>query len=87
MIVIGDIHGSYDGLREVLFQANVTSSADLDTTCEWQEQPETGTVVLQIGDMVDRGPGAVRHAVILHVINVNIIIARQSVSLSCSVRR
>jgi hypothetical protein len=74
MIVIGDIHGSYDGLREVLFQANVTSSADLDTICEWQEQSDTGTVVLQIGDMVDRGPGAVRqrHATILHLINPNI---------------
>jgi hypothetical protein len=57
MVVLGDVHGSYDGIRENLLRANVTTS--LDGSCMWANQPEEGTTVLQIGDMVDRGPGAI----------------------------
>lgn len=54
IIAIGDVHGSYDGLLEDLFAANVTKSI---TSCEWKHQ-ETPTVLVQMGDMVDRGAGA-----------------------------
>lgn len=53
-IAIGDIHGSYNGLLENLFYANVTVSK---TKCEWKPQA-TPTIVVQLGDYVDRGPGA-----------------------------
>lgn len=54
IIAIGDVHGSYDGLLEDLFAANITKSI---TSCEWKHQ-ETPTVLVQMGDMVDRGAGA-----------------------------
>lgn len=54
IIAIGDIHGSYDGLLEDLFAANITSSPH---SCLWKPQPSP-TLLVQMGDMVDRGPGA-----------------------------
>ncbi len=54
VIAIGDIHGSYDGLLEDLFAANITSSLQ---SCQWKKQ-ETTTLLVQMGDMVDRGAGA-----------------------------
>lgn len=54
VVSIGDIHGSYDGLLENLFHANITASK---TKCEWKSQPHR-TVLVQMGDYVDRGPGA-----------------------------
>ena len=53
-IAIGDIHGSYDGLLENLYYANVTVSK---TKCDWKQQ-STPTILVQMGDYVDRGPGA-----------------------------
>lgn len=55
IIAIGDVHGSLDGLLEDLFHANVTTTAK---TCEWKPQSQDGTLVVQVGDIVDRGPQA-----------------------------
>ncbi len=54
LIAIGDIHGSYTGLLEDLYDANITTSRDI---CMWQSQP-IHTILVQSGDLVDRGPGA-----------------------------
>lgn len=54
VIAIGDIHGSFDGLLTDLFAANITTAP---TACEWKAQ-EVPTLLVQMGDMVDRGPGA-----------------------------
>lgn len=54
VIAIGDIHGSYDGLLADLFAANITTAP---TACEWKSQV-VSTLLVQMGDMVDRGPGA-----------------------------
>ena len=54
IIVVGDVHGDLNGLLEVLFHANLTSSPD---SCSWK--PQTSSVLLvQMGDIVDRGPQA-----------------------------
>ncbi len=70
-VIVGDVHGSDVGLKEVLFAANVTTSPVGD--CVWREDTINinmdmdmdmdggngkGTIVIQVGDMVDRGPGA-----------------------------
>eukprot|EP01031_Cornospumella_fuschlensis_P025996 gene25996-31391_t len=54
LVAIGDIHGSYAGLLEDLFYANITSARH---ECTWKAQ-STKTVLVQMGDLVDRGPGA-----------------------------
>lgn len=54
LIAIGDIHGSFTGLLEDLYDANITTSRDI---CMWQSQP-IHTILVQSGDLVDRGPGA-----------------------------
>lgn len=54
VIAIGDIHGAYEGLLEDLFYANITTSI---SSCSWRSQT-TPTLVVQMGDMVDRGAGA-----------------------------
>ena len=67
IVAIGDIHGDYDGLLEILFTANITESI---SSCIWRNQigelndssvgsnkeEYTGTLVVQTGDVVDRGP-------------------------------
>ncbi|RYY77525.1 hypothetical protein EON63_18585 [archaeon] len=54
VIAIGDIHGSYTGLLEDLYYSNITRGRN---ECVWKEQ-STKTVLVQMGDLVDRGPGA-----------------------------
>ncbi len=60
IIVVGDVHGSMEGLLEVLRAAKVipssagTEGADLDS-CQWQPQPRS-LLLIQTGDIVDRGP-------------------------------
>jgi len=51
IVVVGDVHGDLVGLLEVLHAANVTRSAD---ECAWT--PSTPTLLVQTGDVVDRGP-------------------------------
>lgn len=61
VIAIGDIHGEYAGLLEDLFYANITSDRH---ACTWRPQ-QVPTVLVQMGDMVDRGPGALETMVCL----------------------
>ena len=60
IVVIGDVQGDFDGLLDVLEKSNViTASQDGGTRiCSWAPQSPEGTVLLQIGDIVDRGPYA-----------------------------
>mmetsp|Transcript_12736 Transcript_12736/g.28294 ORF Transcript_12736/g.28294 Transcript_12736/m.28294 type:complete len:192 (-) Transcript_12736:662-1237(-) len=51
VVAVGDVHGAFDGLLQVLYSANVTASP---THCEWREQG-AGTVLVQVRDLVDRG--------------------------------
>jgi hypothetical protein len=51
IVAIGDVHGSLDGLRTDLFHANITMFKD---KCEWKNQ-QVGTLLVQVGDIVDRG--------------------------------
>ena len=52
IIVIGDIHGCLHGFLEVMYEANLTLSRDL---CEWKPEGAKDTLVVQVGDIVDRG--------------------------------
>lgn len=54
IVVVGDVHGAYDGLLEVLYHANITADK---SSCVWKKQP-VKTLLVQVGDLVDRGPGA-----------------------------
>ena len=54
IIVIGDVHGSNQGLKEILYASNITSTLHGDV-CEWRPQGPEGTLVIQVGDIVDRG--------------------------------
>ncbi|KAJ8608896.1 hypothetical protein CTAYLR_005304 [Chrysophaeum taylorii] len=49
MVVIGDLHGDRDALVEILVAAGVS-----DASCEWRGGQDA--VVVQLGDVVDRGP-------------------------------
>jgi metallophosphoesterase superfamily enzyme len=54
IIVLGDVHGSLNGVKEILYKANVTKSP---LTCKWKANI-TNTILVQVGDIVDRGPQA-----------------------------
>jgi hypothetical protein len=54
IVAVGDIHGSFSGLLEDLYAANITISP---TTCSWKSQT-LPTTLIQMGDLVDRGPQA-----------------------------
>lgn len=51
-IIVGDIHGSYDLLKEILDYANITNPLN-STTCEWIKNQSIR--LIQLGDVVDRG--------------------------------
>jgi len=51
IIVIGDVHGEYDGLLENLYAANITKDRNV---CEWNNVTRNN-LFIQIGDVVDRG--------------------------------
>lgn len=53
IIAIGDVHGAYKGLLEVLHASKITKSPD---GCEWADQDAEGVILVQQGDLVDRGP-------------------------------
>lgn len=55
VVMIGDIHGSYNGLIDILHASGIVSAPN---TCEWVVQ-DTSLLLVQTGDIVDRGPGAV----------------------------
>eukprot|EP01036_Dinobryon_divergens_P036455 gene36455-47466_t len=54
IVVIGDVHGHYSTMLIDLFLANITVS---DTNCEWKSQ-SVKTLLVQMGDIVDRGNGS-----------------------------
>lgn len=39
VVVIGDVHGSYEGLLELLYYSNITAS---EKSCRWREQAYAG---------------------------------------------
>lgn len=51
MIVVGDLHGDLDALGDVLVDAGMVSES---ARCEWRGGDDA--VVVQLGDVVDRGP-------------------------------
>ena len=62
IVSIGDVHGSYTGLLENLYYAKIIKSID---ECEWKPQIAdsidsyyNSTLLVQVGDIVDRGEGA-----------------------------
>lgn len=56
IIAIGDVHGSNAGLREILVAAQVIDSIE---TCIWSgSDANKGTILVQMGDIVDRGDEA-----------------------------
>lgn len=64
VVVVGDVHGEFDGLREILFASNITKNKE-SQNCEWTDQGPYGTVLVQVGDIVDRGPGATEVALFI----------------------
>lgn len=55
-IVVADVHGSYDELKHILDHANITD-ASYTSECVWDKsfQAKQSTVLIQLGDVVDRG--------------------------------
>ncbi|KAJ1456550.1 Metallo-dependent phosphatase-like protein [Pelagophyceae sp. CCMP2097] len=47
IVVIGDVHGDVQALKDVLSRANVADG------CDWNAAP---AILVQLGDVVDRGP-------------------------------
>ena len=54
---IGDVHGSLIGLHELLFKAGLTAERN---SCDWHPDTKAngGVILVQNGDIVDRGPNA-----------------------------
>lgn len=52
IIVIGDIHGCLHGLLEVMYKAGLILSKD---SCEWKPTAAENILLIQVGDIVDRG--------------------------------
>ncbi len=46
-MVIGDVHGAYDELRDLLFAEGIINEKG-----EWNVKK---TIVVQVGDLIDRG--------------------------------
>lgn len=45
VVVIGDVHGSYEGLLELLYYSNITAS---EKSCRWREQTFLGVRVRRL---------------------------------------
>ena len=56
IIALGDVHGNHQVMLQVLHKAGITEAAD---KCEWVAAAAAVTTTLvQVGDIVDRGPQA-----------------------------
>ena len=57
IVAIGDVHGNYEVMLQVLLKAGIINS---DSNCEWSKNVTIATPVelIQVGDIVDRGPAA-----------------------------
>ncbi|KAH0485544.1 MAG: hypothetical protein KVP17_004935 [Porospora cf. gigantea B] len=51
VFVVGDLHGDYQEADRLMRAANVT-----DVKGDWLRRPDTTTWLVQLGDIVDRGP-------------------------------
>ena len=54
MIVVGDIHGNWNGLMEVLAHAGLIDTGS-KLQCAWREKNGESVLLIQTGDVVDRG--------------------------------
>lgn len=54
LVMVGDIHGSLPELLIVLHKANLTNQ----DVCEWNSKLNYRVLLIQTGDVVDRGPSA-----------------------------
>jgi len=54
IVSIGDIHGAFEGLLDILYSANITKE---HWKCDWKPQNKK-LLLIQMGDLVDRGGGA-----------------------------
>lgn len=54
IVAIGDIHGEADGFKNILRSAGIIA----ENECVWVPQDGKGTLLIQVGDIVDRGPNA-----------------------------
>lgn len=54
IIAIGDIHGSFEGLLDILYSSNITTE---HWKCDMKPQRKR-LLLIQMGDLVDRGGGA-----------------------------
>jgi hypothetical protein len=52
-IAIGDIHGSWETFQKILIETKIINN----TSCEWLPQSQS-VILIQMGDVVDRGSGA-----------------------------
>lgn len=55
IIVIGDLHGDFAALRDVILDAGLV---DVSAQCEWRGGEDA--ILVQLGDVVDRGPASQR---------------------------
>lgn len=58
IVVIGDVHGESVGFKQNLYSAGIIGDP-AQSICEWVPQAAPGTVLIQVGDIVDRGPDAI----------------------------
>ena len=74
-IVVGDVHGEHDGFKEILGQAGL-----IDLAGNW-----TGkyTVLVQTGDVIDRGPHSVEAVRLLRTLQEQAAAARGKVVRLC----
>ncbi|CAM9826070.1 unnamed protein product, partial [Ectocarpus fasciculatus] len=54
IVAIGDVHGEASGFKQILRNAGIIPGDE----CTWAAQPGKGTLLVQMGDIVDRGPDA-----------------------------
>lgn len=50
IIAIADIHGSFESFKSILVHSKISNEK-----CEWLPQQENGVILVQVGDIVDRG--------------------------------
>jgi hypothetical protein len=71
IIAIGDIHGCFEGLVEILLHANIIKR-NSSPVCSWGEEVKN-TVIIQLGDVVDRYYGGMQYHIIVIVVEIVIV--------------
>jgi hypothetical protein len=58
IVVIGDIHGNWNGMMRILHNAGIVSGID---ECSWKvSSPVSAILLIQTGDVVDRGQASLK---------------------------